>query len=147
MTSDQTPLTAEDIALLRRAHTIGAISYNGDPWYAKDEGYDYDDAEKTMAEAGRLLAALDAARSREKAYGSVRVPEACAGCPDCDDPAADAARSRETAPREAARKVIDVAYLWTDESESKPLFDDIPVELLDPLEALRAALAQPEEKA
>ena len=41
---------------------------------------------------------------------------------------------------EAARAAMDVADSYVDETETSPLWDDIPVELADKLVALRAAL-------
>jgi hypothetical protein len=43
--------------------------------------------------------------------------------------------------RDAAQAVQDVADYWTDETETQPLWDDIPVELADRLVVLRAALS------
>jgi|WetSurMetagenome_2_1015567.scaffolds.fasta_scaffold850502_1 hypothetical protein len=51
----------------------------------------------------------------------------------------DAERARYAALVAAAQLVMDVADLWADEKDI-PLFDDIPVELHDPLAALRVAL-------
>lgn len=51
-------LTAEELVILFKAHQIGAISHDGDGWYAKDAGYDYDEAEATMQAAGEILARL-----------------------------------------------------------------------------------------
>ena len=51
-------LTPDELVTVFRAHRIGAISYEGDSWYAADAGYDYDPAEATMREAGDILARL-----------------------------------------------------------------------------------------
>lgn len=51
-------LTADELATVFRAHQIGAISHDGDSWFAAEAGYDYDPAEATMREAGAILARL-----------------------------------------------------------------------------------------
>lgn len=51
-------LTAEELVTVFTAHRIGAISYEGDSWFAADAGYEYDSAELTMNAAGAILARL-----------------------------------------------------------------------------------------
>ena len=53
-------VTEASLATLRTALAIGRISYEGDAWFAADAGYDYDDAEQTLAEAAAILAQLRA---------------------------------------------------------------------------------------
>lgn len=53
-----TRLDAEAVAVLQKALVIGSISHDGDGWYAKEAGFDYDDAEATLVAARRILESL-----------------------------------------------------------------------------------------
>ncbi len=53
-------LTAERLAAIRKALVIGHISWDGDGWYAKDRGYDYEDSGRAFDAAFEALAALEA---------------------------------------------------------------------------------------
>lgn len=46
---------ALDLELIRKALAIGYASWAGDGWYAKEAGYDYDDAEATFEAAQQEL--------------------------------------------------------------------------------------------
>lgn len=48
-------LTADEWATLREAFAIGVVSYVGDPWFAADAGYGYDEAEATINAAREIF--------------------------------------------------------------------------------------------
>ena len=51
-------LAGLDVATLEKALEIGRTSYDGDPWFAKEAGWDYDDAEATLSAAAAIVEAL-----------------------------------------------------------------------------------------
>lgn len=59
-------VSAQDLAILREALAIGHISWDGDGWYAKDAGYEYDAAERTLNEASAILQALASRLTEQK---------------------------------------------------------------------------------